>query len=412
MGDVLRIGVVGCGRILDAHLNGLKSLWDHGYRDFRVVALCARRAEDAHRYRMRGEGPEPRPPIEGLIADAMVAPHLYVTDIHDDTAPEVYEDWRTMLADARLDALLILTPVMLHHEIALEALAAGLHVLVEKPIAISVRTARRMCEAAERADRRLAVAEVARFGDVVRMSRWCVEHAAIGTPQLAIELMHGMFWSPDRVRADTPWRHDKQRAGGGLAIDRGVHLLHLLEYYCGPLESISAQSAILEPRRRLETTGEMVDCDVDDTFTANLRFASGALGQLGASAALRGWKTRIPLTVHGTTGSLRQGWITWDGGGQAAQQYYRLNVTDAEDRALFGLGVQSDFGLQAWCFMESIRSGVPSEIEGPVGLRDVALAYTVLESAAAGGPRLPVEVVLSGEVAAYQEALDQSLEVR
>ncbi len=411
MGDVLRLGVVGCGRILDAHLNGLKSLWDHGYRDFRVAALCSRRAEDAHRYRQRGEGPPPRPPIEGLIADGLVAPHLYVSDIHDDLLPDIYHDWRAMLTSARLDAVLLLTPVALHHELALAALAAGLHVLVEKPLAISVRSARRLCEAAEAADRRLAVAEVARFGEVIRQSRWCVQHGAIGTPQLAVELLHGMVWSPDRVRADTPWRHVRAVAGGGLAVDRGVHLLHVLEYLCGPIESIAAQAACLEPQRRLATTGETVDCDVDDTFTADLRFASGALGQLGASAALRGWKTRVPLTVHGTLASLRDGWLTWDGGGQAVEQRYRLAVGEAEDRALFGLHVHSAFGLQAWCWLESIRAGQPSEIDGPVGLRDVALAYTVLESAAAGGQRLAVESVLSGEVADYQASLDQALEL-
>lgn len=410
MGDELRIGIVGCGRILDAHLNGFKALWDHGYRGFRITALCSLHLDDALRHRRRGEGPAAREVMEGVVAGGMAAPHLYVSDLHDDLLPEVYDDWRAMLADARLDGVVVLTPVDSHLEIGLGALAAGAHVLVEKPLAISVRQARRLCEAAEAAGLRLAVAESERFGDVIRQSRWCLAHGAIGTPQLVVQLLHGMVWSPDRARSDTPWRHRRATAGGGLALDRGVHLLHGLEYLCGPLESIAAQAVCLEPQRRVASTGELVDCDVDDTFTADLRFVSGAIGQLGASAALRGWKTRVPLTIHGSTGSLREGWLTWDGGGQAVEQRYRLGVSDAEHAALFGLDVHSAFGLQAWTWLESIRSGRPSEIEGPVGLRDVALAYTVLESAAAGGERLPVEAVLHGEVAGYQAALDRALE--
>jgi len=411
MGDQLRIGVVGCGRILDAHLNGLKALWDHGYNDFRVVALCSLDVNDALRHRKRGAGPEQVGGLEGVIAGGMAAPHLYISDIHDDVLPEVYGDWRTMLAEARLDAVMVLTPVDSHLEIGRGALAAGVHVLMEKPLAISVRQARLLCEAAEAADRRLAVAESQRFGDVIRQSRWCVANGAIGEVQLAVELIHGMVWSPDRVRTDTPWRHHRLTAGGGLALDRGVHLLHGLEYLCGPIESIAAQTACLEPRRRLATTGEMVDCDVDDTFTADLRFASGALGQLGASAALRGWKTKVPLTIHGSLASLREGWLTWDGDGQPVEQRYQLGVSSEEHRALFGLNVHSAFGLQCWSFLESIRTGQPSEIEGPVGLRDVALAYTVLESAAMGGQRLAVESVLCGDVAEYQAVLDRAMEL-
>lgn len=61
MSSTIRIGIIGCGRILNAHLRGLKILLDSGYTDFRVTALCARKEIDLHRFRKRGEGPSPRP---------------------------------------------------------------------------------------------------------------------------------------------------------------------------------------------------------------------------------------------------------------------------------------------------------------------------------------------------------------
>jgi len=96
---VLKIALVGCGRIMPAHLHAYKTLWDLGVRNFRIVALVARKEEDALRFRKRGEGPPPRPPVTTNPADPLGKPHLYVSDIHDDVLPEIFTDWRTMLAE-------------------------------------------------------------------------------------------------------------------------------------------------------------------------------------------------------------------------------------------------------------------------------------------------------------------------
>ncbi|MGH2531737.1 MAG: Gfo/Idh/MocA family protein, partial [Thermomicrobiales bacterium] len=87
----VRLGVVGCARILPAHLRGLKAILDAGIADVRVTALCARRIDDAATFRQRGEGPAPRPPVSANPLDPLGAPHHYLSDIHPDTLPELYD---------------------------------------------------------------------------------------------------------------------------------------------------------------------------------------------------------------------------------------------------------------------------------------------------------------------------------
>ena len=157
-GRTLSLAVAGCARILPAHLRGIAALQAAGFDYVRITALCSPCADEAAMFRSRGEGPPPRPPASTDDADPLGAPHMYVSDLQNDVLPEVFEDWRDMLGRDGVDAVLVLLPVSRHHEIALDALAAGKHVLIEKPLAISVRAGQAI---ADEASRRGLVAGVA-----------------------------------------------------------------------------------------------------------------------------------------------------------------------------------------------------------------------------------------------------------
>ncbi len=86
-------------------------------------------------FRRRGEGPPPRDPVSHMPADPLSAPHLYVSDFQPEILPEVFTDHRAMLRGSAVDAVLVLSTVATHHAIGQDCLAAGLHVLVEKPLA-------------------------------------------------------------------------------------------------------------------------------------------------------------------------------------------------------------------------------------------------------------------------------------
>ncbi|MBO0701724.1 MAG: Gfo/Idh/MocA family oxidoreductase, partial [Candidatus Dormibacteraeota bacterium] len=288
----VRLGVAGCARILPAHLRGLKALRGAGLDVCRVTALCARSVDDAARFRLRGEGPAPRPPASDNPADPLGAPHLYVSDVQDEPLPELFDDWRRMVESDQVDAVLILAPVQLHHQIALAALAAGKHVLIEKPFAITVRAGRAIADEARGRGLVAAVAENNRYAEGVRALGWVVEQGLIGTPQLWLSGGIGGEWAPDRIVAHTPWRHRKLEGGGGPAIDGAVHLMHQIRYVMGPVEEVSGMARTLEPERvERDAEGRVlarVANELEDVYLAQLRFAGGAAGSVFGGWAGRG----------------------------------------------------------------------------------------------------------------------------
>ena len=407
------MGVVGAARILPAHLRGLVALRDAGLAGaeaLQVTALCARRLDDAAMFRQRGEGPPPRAPASTNPADPLGAPHLYVSDLHPEPLPTLYDDWRTMLDDDVVDAVLVLVPVGMHHQVVLDCLAAGKHVLVEKPFAISVRAGRAMVDAAVKNKVVVGVAESLRYTEGARASRWTLEQGLIGELQLWLSGGFGNEWSPDRIVAHTAWRHRKLDAGGGGAVDVGVHLFHLIRYLMGPVEEVSALVRTLEPERfTRDETGEVtnrVQNEVDDVFLANLRFASGAIGTAFWGWGGRGEATSLGQSIYGTAGVLKGGEVVRDDGfrGAAFDLFSRGAGPDLH-RRFFPHGVRDSFALEMLDFLHAIQTGQPMEASGDEGLNDLAAAYAVLESATANRP-VAVADVLSGAVAEYQAEID------
>ena len=412
MASEIRLGIVGCGRILPAHLRGLKLLRDAGFEGFRVTALMARHLDDALRFRRRGEGPEPRPPASTSPGDPLGAPHMYVSDLHAGEVA-VCDDLDRMLAEAPVDAVYVLTSHATHHEFAIRALRAGKHVAVEKPMAITVRAARRMIEAAEEARRTLFVLENARFRPAARASAWAARSGVLGDLQLLLCMMIGSVeWSPDVVLAHTPWRHDRL-AGGGVTTDFGPHLMDWAREVAGEIDTISAVARTLEPiRREYDEAGRVtaeIAAHADDSFFAHLQFASGALGVLGFSAAGHGEPIALPggRAIYGTRGCLKEGDVVLDDGTRTPVTALYEAEADAATRAReFPLPLEDPFALEAHQFLSAIASGAPPELSGAEGLRDLAAAFAVLESSHAGVP-VRVADVESGAVSAYQDELNE-----
>ena len=103
---MIRIGIVGCGRILNAHLHGYRLLREAGFDDFRITALCARNVDDALMFRKRGEGPPPRAAVLAPeTGDPLAAPHIYLDEFQPDTDVAVFTDYREMIAAGVVDAV-------------------------------------------------------------------------------------------------------------------------------------------------------------------------------------------------------------------------------------------------------------------------------------------------------------------
>ena len=296
---MIRIAIVGCGRILNAHLQGYKKLRAAGIDNFRITALVARKREDALMFRRRGEGPTPRPAVlPPETGDPLAAPHTYLSDFQDDVDVAIYADFRQMLAEEDVDAVNDFTTLALHHEVAQECLPRGKHLLTQKPLAISVKAAQRMVRLAAENRLTLGTFENVRQSRFTCAAGWAVRKGLIGAPQMAVIGSLGGLWSPDRVVADTPWRHQKLQGGGGGSIDIGVHQFHLLRYVFGEVAWVSGVAHTFEPvRYRRDESGRIIEevrANVDDTYLAVAGFENDAIGQLLWSWAGHGEPLDIP----------------------------------------------------------------------------------------------------------------------
>jgi predicted dehydrogenase len=204
----LRVGIVGAGAIAQvAHLPTLARM-----RDVEVVALCDNDLAKAH----------------------AVASRFQV--------PAVYEDIEELLPEARPDAVAICTPNHLHEIHAVTALAAGCHVLCERPLALSTAGVERIRDAAQRAGRVILVGMNHRFRSDVQAVRGFLKSGDLGRP-LGVRCGWYMFRPMGQSMG---WRQQRRQAGGGAMLDLGISLLDLALWLTGCSEP-RVVSAVLAP---------------------------------------------------------------------------------------------------------------------------------------------------------------------
>jgi predicted dehydrogenase len=431
---MIRIGIVGCGRILNAHLQGYQKLREAGVDNFRITALVARREDDARMFVRRGEGPPPRPPVTPPESgDPLGAPHTYLSDFQDDVDARTYTDYRAMIADGVVDAVNDFTTLDLHHQVAGAAFDAGKHLMTQKPLAISVAAAQQMVKQARAAGVTLGTFENVRNGAFTRAAGWAVRRGLIGEPQMALVGSIGGLWSPDVIVADTPWRHRKLLAGGGGTIDIGVHLFHMLRYIFGEVAWVSATTRTFEPvRRRRDASGSVLDqveANVDDTFFAtvgfehkgfehkgfeNKGFDNEAIGQLLWSWAGRGEALKIgdAPAFYGSEGCIKGGELIDNQGNRVPLlDYFKEQLGADEREQFFPLGLTDTFALQQLDWLRAIESGTEPETSGTEGLHDLACSFAMLESSTLRR-QVTLAEMLSGAADAYQREINEHYGLR
>jgi predicted dehydrogenase len=309
-----------------------------------------------------------------------------------------------------VDAVDITTEVSLHHTQALACLEAGVHALVQKPFAISVRAARRMVDVARRRGLALAVCENARYSRPSRIAKWLIERGDLGTPQMATAVALGTMWSPDSFVGNSAWRHQKLIGAGGASLDIGPHIFHRLRMLCGEVESVAAFARVFEPTRYLRdadgTVLDTVACDADDAFMAIASFESGAIAQLSFAFAGHGEPlTTLSPILYGSRGCIKGEALLLDGEAPTTLDDYFARHGAAAAEHLFPLGLSDQFSLLLRDWLRSIRDGRPAETGGEEGLRDLAASFGIVEASQAGRS-VTLDEVLSGTVDGYQRELD------
>lgn len=325
---MIRLAVSGAGAIAErAHLPALKNI-----AGVQIVALQSRTAEKA----------------------ARVADKLWT---QGSSRPAVYTDFDKMLARERPEAVAVFTPNYLHCDFTLRALAAGAHVLCEKPMALNAADARRMVDAAAAAGRVLMVTMQRRYGGLEAAVKRALDSGAIGNPNfIRARLSHGgpEGWAPGQT-----WFVDPVRAGGGAALDLGVHVADLALWYLGEPRSVTGAVATLDKQ-----------IEVDDTAAMILRFRSGALGVIEAS-----WAARPGLSVieiYGSEGRILMGHPRNDiailgGDGRPVPGFSREEILAQFDPR----DLLAPFRALAQNFVDAIRGLAAPSPDGRDGMRAV-----------------------------------------
>lgn len=264
MAEPIRVGIVSTSWWAD--LMYLPSLQNHPHAE--IVAICGRnrvRADEmARKYRI----------------------------------PHVFTDYRTLLAEGNLQALIVATPDDLHYPITMQALEAGLHVLCEKPLALNGGQARAMWEKAEAMGVKHMVLFTWRWLPHLQYLHHLLAQGYIG------RCLHCQFtFLSGYARSHRyEWQFDPQR-GTGVLGNLGAHIIDLAHWYVGDIANVSARLHAYYPR--VDSNGQPF-AQTNDAAVLAVEFANGAQGSLQASAVahLGAGTTALHVALHGEDGML------------------------------------------------------------------------------------------------------------
>lgn len=201
------------------------------------------------------------------------------------------EGWKKLINDEKVDAIVIATPNFLHAPIAIEAARKGIHVLVEKPMAIAEEEAYKMIESSKKNSTILMVSFPQRFIPAFEKAKEVIDEGIIGDIQ-TIQSTYGHsgpeFWS-----ASGKWYFETSKSHGGVLLDLGSHQVDTISWLVGDeISEVSAMTSTLDK-----------EITVEDNSFLSLKFSRGCMGFVASS-----WTTKPDminnLSVHGSKGAL------------------------------------------------------------------------------------------------------------
>ncbi|MFF4134237.1 Gfo/Idh/MocA family protein [Streptomyces mirabilis] len=363
----------------------------------------------------------PRSPVLAAVCGRDASAVRAMADRHGWAAAET--DWRALIARDDVDLVDICTPGDSHAEIALAALAAGKHVLCEKPLANTVEEAEAMTEAAEAAFARGQMSMVGfnyRRLPATSLARKMVAEGRLGALR-HVRVTYLQDWLVDPEFPLT-WRLRKELAGSGALGDLGAHIVDLAQYLAGePVVGVSALTETFVRERPLPggvssgltavsatnpRAGGVGTVTVDDAALFTGRFASGALASFEASRFATGRKNSLRIELNGERGSLafdleRLNELAYHDHTEPGTHagFRRILVTEPDHPYLaawwppgHGLGYEHTFTHQARDLVRAIAAGRRPEPSFADGLRVQRVLAAVEESAEKNSVYTPIAV--------------------
>jgi predicted dehydrogenase len=291
----------------------------------------------------------------------------------------VSTDLASVLARRDVDVVIVTTPSGAHMEPAVAAANARKHVVVEKPLEITVERCDRIIDACDRNGVKLCTIFPSRFGDANQALKAAVEGGRFG--RLTLGETTCKWWRPQSYYDEGGWKGTQALDGGGALMNQAIHNVDLLCWMMGPVSHVAGFTATLAHER----------IEVEDTAVASLRFANGALGVIQATTSVHPGLPKT-IAVHGDRGTVvieQDDVLRWE-----------LTPETAKDKAVkerFAQKTGASGGSsnpaaishvgharQLTDFVRAIETGNRPLVDGREGRKAVAVIQAIYQSARTG----------------------------
>lgn len=336
-------GIIGCGMISKFHARAIADI-----EDARLVAcfdLAAERA-DALATEFGGQG---------------------------------YSDLSQMLANPEVDVVTICSPSGAHMEPCIQAAQAGKHVIVEKPLDVTVERCDAMIAACDQAGVKLATIFPSRFHESSKLMKNAVESGRFG--KLALGDAYVKWYRTQEYYDSGAWRGTWKLDGGGALMNQAIHSVDLLLWLMGPAVQVMAHTATVAHER----------IEVEDVCTATIKFANGALGVIEATTAgYPGSLKKIELSGSKGTAILEEeDIIKWEFEDSAPEDDQLRREMQGRTKTGGGAADPAAIGHHAHAelfrdFLVALKEDRPPVIDGLEGRKSVELILAIYESAKSG----------------------------
>lgn len=376
--EKVSIALVGCGGIASSHVSGYRDLYTQNLRVFNIRALCDISVENSK---------EKRRAITGF----------------QQCRPEIYDDFEEMLRKESLDAVDICLPHNMHHNVALKCLQEGLHVIIEKPLGITMRAAKKIMDEAEKRRKVLAVAENYRRTPQNRAIWWAIRQGMIGEPRMV--MWAASYWGP----RPWGWREDKFVAGGSWVFDGGVHLADLDRYQLG-MEAVEVYSV----NCTFDQVKGGVKVTVDDMTMATIRYNKRVYAQWFWARAAPAKRVNMRV-IYGSKGALTERELLTQKGEsvevkriETIRSEMTRSLKREEKERWFPRGVTNTFATELYDFYDSIVNKRKPEVDGIEAYRDMAIPLGFYESAVLNRP-VKIRDIEEMKIEEYQREINEKL---
>jgi UDP-N-acetyl-2-amino-2-deoxyglucuronate dehydrogenase len=337
MSDMLRFGLIGCGRVAPRHAESLLSL-----PGAQLVAVADVRESRAERF----------------AAQYHAAAHT---------------DYHALLARQDVDVVNICTPSGLHAQMAVEAMQAGKHVIVEKPIALTLHDADLMIGAARVYGLKLCVVLQNRYNRPMQDLKQVIESGMLGRLLLGNATVR---WYRPQEYYEDGW-HGTWAMDGGALMNQSIHHIDALQWLLGRPESVFAYSATLAHRMEAEDIG-----------VASIRFHGGTLGVVEGSTVTYPENLEGSVAVFGERGSLKVGGtalnrkVLWKVAGELEHEKELLTREQVDPPSVYGTSHRAVIADM----IEAILVNRAPKTDGREAKKSLALVLAMYESARTGQP--------------------------